>query len=172
MGRLKRIKRTFCIWIINSFLSGTHFFELKRLLLRAAGIPCGVGSKVVGPVYLGNVARVRIGSNVWVGTRFAVYGNGSVTLGDDIDIAPEVAFLTGSHEMVEGPLHTHTHRAGKGVSFHIEVGNGTWIGARSTIMGNTTIGDGCVIAVGAVVNRTVGTNMVVGGVPARSVRKV
>ena len=113
MGRLKRIKRAFCIWIINSFLSGTHFFELKRLLIRAAGIPCGVGSKVVGPVYLGNVARVRIGSNVWVGTRFAVYGNGSVTLGD-----------------------------------------------------------GCVIAVGAVVNRTVGTNKVVGGVPARSVRKV
>lgn len=162
MGRLRRIKRAFCIWIINSFLCGTHLFTCKRRLLMRAGIPCGENTCVVGPLYMGNISNVSFGNNVWVGRGFKVYGNGNVKIGCTIDIAPDVAFVTGSHEIGD-----HTHRAGKGISYSIQVENGCWIGARATIMGNTTIKEGSIIAAGAVVNQTVGPNAIYGGCQRR-----
>ena len=167
MGRLHRAKRAFCIWIINSFLCGTHFFVWKRRLLLLAGIPCGDNTCLVGPLYLGNVSNVSIGNNVWVGRDFKVYGNGKVVIGNNIDIAPDVSFVTGSHE-----IGNSTHRAGKGISYSIQVDDGCWLGARATIMGNTTIKEGSIIAAGAVVNQPVGPDAIYGGVPAKEIRRL
>ena len=57
-----------------------------------------------------------------------------------------------------------------GESYKIAVGNGTWIGGRSTILGNTTIGDGCVVAACACVVGDVEKNVLTGGVPAKKIR--
>ena len=70
-----------------------------------------------------------------------INGNGNVTIGDNCDIAPEVTFQTGGHEIGDA-----SRRAGKEIICSQRVGNGVWIGGRSTIVGNTTIGDSCVIA--------------------------
>lgn len=53
------------------------------------------------------------------------------------------------------------------VELPVEIGNDVWIGARSMIMGGIEIGDGAVIAAGAVVTKDVPSYAVVGGVPAR-----
>lgn len=153
--------------MINSFLSGTHFYSIKRKLLNAIGIHCGQKTCVVGPLFLGNVSQVSFGDGVWVGRDFKVYGNGSVLIGNNIDIAPDVAFLTGSHKISDS-----FRRAGDGLSFQISVEDGCWIGARSTILGNTTIREGCVIAAGAIVNHSTNTNAIYGGVPAKIIRRL
>jgi maltose O-acetyltransferase len=46
------------------------------------------------------------------------------------------------------------------------VGNGCWVGAKSVILGGVTIGDGAIIAAGAVVTRDVPAHTLVAGVPA------
>ena len=51
------------------------------------------------------------------------------------------------------------------------IGNDVWIGARAMIMGGVTIGDGAIIAAGAVVTKNVDAYTIVGGVPARPIRK-
>ena len=167
MSRFKRIKRACTIYLINSFLSGTHFYTIKRKLLNTIGIHCGKETRVVGPLFLGNVSQVSFGDGVWVGREFKVYGNGSVTIGNNIDIAPDVAFVTGSHEISDS-----SRRAGDGLSYHISVEDGCWIGTRSTILGNTTVKGGCIIAAGAIVNRSTDANSIYGGVPARLIRKL
>lgn len=131
MSKLGRIKRAVFIGIINKFMCGTHFFTTKRRLLNAAGISTGAGTKIVGPIYLGNVSEVSFGNCVWVGMNFAVYGNGRVDIRDNIDIAPDVSFATGSHEV----SNSSKRRAGKGIAYQIIVGSGSWIGTRSTIVG-------------------------------------
>lgn len=165
---LKRIKRMLCIWIINSFLCGTHFFKLKRKLLNLAAVPTGRGTNVVGPIYLGNVADVSFGDNVWVGMDFRVYGNGAVHIGNNIDIAPEVAFLTGSHELELNP--EKKRRAGKGINYRITVEDGCWIGARVTIVGNTTLGSKCVVGACSLVNHSLEPDTVYAGTPAKAIR--
>ena len=57
------------------------------------------------------------------------------------------------------------------INERVTIGNDVWIGARSSIMGGITIGDGAVVALGAVVTKDVEPYTVVGGVPAKPIRK-
>ena len=49
----------------------------------------------------------------------------------------------------------------------IHIGRSVWIGVNVTICGRVSIGDGAIIAAGAVVTKNVCENMIVGGVPAK-----
>ena len=53
----------------------------------------------------------------------------------------------------------------------VTIGNDCWIGHGAIILPSVTVGDGAVIAAGAVVSRNVAPYTVVGGVPARQIRK-
>ena len=54
----------------------------------------------------------------------------------------------------------------------IHVGNQVWIGANAVVTKGVTIGDNSIVAAGAVVNRDVPANTIVGGVPAKVIRKI
>lgn len=165
MTRLKRIKRRVLIKLVNTFFSGTRtcFFPVKRYLLREAGFEIGDGTNIVGPVEInGNLV---IGKNCWIGKNLKVNGNGTVIICDNCDVAPEVTFQTGGHQIGE-----ECRRAGKGENYTQLVGSGTWIGGRATVLGNTQIGSGCVIAGCACVVKDVPANTLVGGVPANIIR--
>ena len=66
-----------------------------------------------------------------------MHGNGTVVIGNNCDIAPDVTFLTGGHQIGNAE-----RRAGAGETYQITVGSGVWIGARATILLNTVIGGG------------------------------
>jgi len=53
----------------------------------------------------------------------------------------------------------------------VVIGNDCWIGHGAIILPSVTVGDGAVIAAGAVVSRNVAPYSIVGGVPARPIRK-
>lgn len=161
----KTLKRYTSMFLVNRILVGTRFFSAKRSLLRSAGNQIGENTKVVGPLY--NTGKLCIGNNCWIGKNLTVHGNGTVRIGDNCDIAPDVTFLTGGHRVGSAE-----HRAGLGETYHIAVGNGAWIGARATVTMNTAIGDGAVIAACACVIRDVPDNTLVGGVPARMIKEL
>lgn len=62
-------------------------------------------------------------------------------------------------------------KAGYQQSKPIVIGNNVWIGMRAIILKGVTIGDGAIVAAGAVVTKDVPPNTVVGGVPARVIRE-
>ena len=155
------------LFMVNKVYVGTkpRYFEKKRRLLNSIGFSIGEGTRVVGPVEC--TGTLEIGENCWVGKNLNVNGNGSVVIGDNCDIAPEVTFQTGGHEIGDS-----SRRAGKGIVCSQRVGNGVWIGGRSTIVGNTTIGNSSVIAACACVVHDVEDNVLVGGVPAKIIRRL
>lgn len=160
--------KKFTMYRVNVLLSGTkaeNFEKKRKLLNRLEYFDIGEGTKIVGPIEC--FGDLRVGRDCWIGKNFRVNGNGSVTIGDCCDIGPEVIFQTGGHEI--GDEH---RRAGKGTKFHQSVGSGTWIGGRSTIINDTTIGKGCVIAGCACVTRDIPDNTLAGGVPARKLRNL
>ena len=156
-------KRTVCYFLVNKIFVGTRFFSIKRSLLRSAGVAVGIGTKIVGPIV--NTGELQIGDNCWIGKNLFVNGNGQVTIGNNCDVAPEVTFQTGGHLIGDA-----NRRAGKGQIFCQSVGDGVWIGGRSTVLNNTHIGDGCVVAGCACVIKDVPANSLVGGVPAKVIR--
>ncbi len=163
--KLKTVKRIFVTFTVNHLLSGVKFFNAKRKLLRSIGIEIGENTKIVGPIY--NSASLHIGDNCWIGKNLILNGNGAVYIGNNCDIAPEVTFLTGGHEIGD-----ETRRAGKGQKYTIHVGDGTWIGARSTLLGDISVGKSCMIAACACVTRDIEDNTLCGGVPAKMIRKL
>ena len=162
MARLRRLHRRFLLHILNTFFRGTHFFALKRRLLRAAGIPCGDGTRVVGPLRMDPAAELSVGAGVWISADLTVFGSGSVRIGDRVNIGPQVMFISSSHEMNDSP----DRRAGRGIAWHITVEDGSWIGARATLQGDVTVGRGAVIGACALVNKSLGDNVLCVGVPA------
>lgn len=162
---LKGIRRRVNLFLVNIIFAGTACFSLKRKLLNKIGFEIGEGTKVVGPIFCSG--KLIVGKNCWVGKNLFVNGNGSVTIGDNCDIAPEVAFQTGGHLIGDSE-----RRAGEGVTSHITVGNGTWIGARSTMVNSINVGNSCVVAACACVVKDVPDNSLVGGVPAKIIKEL
>lgn len=164
---LMGIRRKWTMFCVNYLFQGTNdrYWERKRKLLNAIGHEIGEGTKVVGPVRL--YGKLHTGKNVWLGTNFTIHGLGNVYLGSNCDIAPDVTCLTGSHE-----IGTHERRAGQGVTQDIVIGDGCWICARSTLVGSCHVGNGSIIAAGAVVNAEIDSNSIAGGIPAKVIRKL
>ncbi len=139
-------------------------FGLKRLFFRWAGLNVADEVKINGHTWFYGRGKVIIGENTWIGPRCRFYTDASVTIsiGNNCDIAPEVAFMTGSHE-----LGKQSRRAGKGYCKPIVVQGGCWIGTRVTILGGITIGAGSVIGAGALVTKDIPANSLAVGVPAQ-----
>ena len=162
-GTYKRFG-TFLINHVFVGMGGTAS-RIKCAILRSMGHRIGTGTTIVSPVYF--IAQADIGDNCWINRGFTTHGNGIVRIGNNCDIAPDVSFLTGGHA-----IGGSDRRAGPGEIYEITVGNGCWIGSRVTILGNTTVGDGCVIASCACVARDIPANTLAGGVPAKIIRRL
>lgn len=151
------------IHAIVRVLPESHCFRLKAYLYGVVG---GLAIDATARVYSSVLFRtfpIVIGARTHVGPYCLFTGaNGHmIQIGSDCDIAPQVTFLTGTHEVGSA-----ARRAGRGLGQPIHVGSGTWIGARSTILPGVTIGSGCVIAAGSVVIDAVPPNSLAAGVPA------
>lgn len=120
----------------------------------------------------------ELGRNSYIGKRGKlVYAE----VGTYCSIAADVCVGMGKHDLTKlstSPLFTekkngtgHSWTDQRPFSFEkVLVGNDVWIGERAMIMGGLTIGDGAVIAAGAVVTKDVPPYAVVGGVPAKVIK--
>ena len=54
----------------------------------------------------------------------------------------------------------------------MRIGNNVWIGRDAFIVPGVTVGDNAIVGAGAIVNRDVPEDVVVGGVPARVLKKL
>ncbi len=152
-----------------SFLPPTRLFKLKEIVLNVLGFKISSGAKITGAIKFYGRGKISIGSNSWIGIgcKFYVDDGYEVFIGEQCDVAPDVVFHTGSHQ--QGSF---TRRAGIGFSDSIEVGSGSWIGIRSTILAGAIFKPGTIIAAGAIVRTgNYNGNTLLAGVPAREKKK-
>lgn len=100
-------------------------------------------------------------------SKFYTSYTGTVTIGRNVYIGPDVKFVCFTHE-----IGNSGKRAGNTLCGNIIVGDGTWIGCNCTILPDVTIGRGCVIGAGALVNKDCKDNCIYAGVPARKIRNL
>lgn len=90
---------------------------------------------------------------------------GEVHLGNDVMMAPECCFYTVNHEVSRCDI--PMREQGDAEAEPIYVGDDVWFGRRAMVMPGVRIGDGCIIAAGAVVTKDIPSFSIAGGVPAR-----
>lgn len=112
-------------------------------------------------------AHIRIGARTTIGFYTFLYASNAIEIGADCMIAPFVYIVDSDHGIRAGiPMNRQPNSARP-----IRIGNDVWIGAHTIVLAGVTIGDGAVIAAGAVVREDVAPDTIVGGVPARILGK-
>ena len=135
---------------------------------RVLGMRIGAGSALLMDLYIYVRGRARTGrSGITIGRMTIINqqccldGRGGLAIGNYVSISPGVWILTDRHDM-------HDPRF-REVLAPVTVGDHVWIGSRALILPGVTLGEGAVVAAGAVVTGDVEPYTVVGGVPARPI---
>ena len=108
--------------------------------------------------------RVVLGRSVRIGPNCVLGGMAGITMGDHVRLSEGACVETGGLD-IGGPL-PYSH-----VAKPIVLGNGVWLGYRSTVLAGVTVGDGSVVGAGAVVTKDVPPNSIAVGCPAKSFPK-
>ena len=111
--------------------------------------------------------ELSIGNNSGIGIKCELYGK--ITIGNDVLMGPEVIIYTQNH--CTRDKNKSIISQGYDDMKPVSIGNDVWIGRRVMIMPGCKIGNGCVIAAGAVVTKNMPDYTIVGGVPARVLKK-
>lgn len=114
-------------------------------------------------------AYIRIGANSLIGEFNVLRGQGGITIGDRVYTAPMVQMLAVNH-VFDDPTRPMVEQGITAEGIVIE--DDVWIGAGAIITDGVRICKGAVVAAGAVVTEDVAPYTVVGGTPARLLRRV
>lgn len=139
--------------------------EIRTLLGELFGRPVPDTLRVFPPFYSDFGKNIHVGENVFINACCHFQDHGGVTLGDGCQIGHNVVFATLNHGL---------EPADRGMTYPapIVLGRNVWVGSNATILQGVTIGDNAVVAAGAVVSRDVPANTIVGGVPARIIKRI
>lgn len=147
--------------------TGNH---IRPAILRLAGFSIGpgtiifdtpeiVGRKIYSQLLIGESCKISLGCIFDLSAK--------IIINDHVNIGPQTMIITGSHA-----IGNSANRLGDIYAADVEIGQGVWIGARCTILPGVKIGDGAVIAAGALIKEDVPSNSIVGGVPAKVIRLI
>jgi galactoside O-acetyltransferase len=121
-------------------------------------------------IHAHNNGRIKIGNRLGMNTNSTIGAadGGEIIIGSDVMIAQNVVIRASDHEFkdVNTPISQQGHRGGT-----IIIGDDCWIAANVIITANVKIGNHSIVSAGAVVTKDIDPYSIVGGVPAKFIRK-
>lgn len=127
----------------------------------------GAGGEIRPPFHCDYGTQIRIGERFFANFGLVVLDVVAVTIGDDVQIGPNVQLLTATHPLEPGP------RRDKWESGRpITIGDNVWLGGGVIVCPGVTIGDDTVVAAGSVVTRDLPAGVLAAGSPARVIRSL
>lgn len=162
-----RIARNMLAWMVNFPVISQLIDRNRWRLLRGMGIRVSE-SFIRRPFsFYGPAQSITIGHSCFINADLwiEVGKNGPIKIGNFCAIGPSVRILSTGHRLDFDERHDVIARP-------IVIEDKCWLGAGAIILGNVTIGEGSVVAAGAVVNRNVESYTLVGGVPARLIKRL
>ena len=111
--------------------------------------------------------NIHLGDNFYSNFNLVILDVCEVRIGKNCMIAPQVSICTATH-----PLDAATRNSGVELGKSIHIGDNVWIGAHAVINPGVTLGNNVVVAAGAVVTESFENNVVIAGVPAKTLRRL
>lgn len=139
--------------------------EVRELLSELFGYQVPTSLRVFPPFYTDYGKNIIVGEGVFINACCHFQDHGGVTIGDGCQIGHNVVFATLNHEL-------KPERRKNTCPAPIVLDKNIWVGSNATILSGVTIGDNAVVAAGAVVNKDVAPNTIVGGVPAKFIKHI
>ena len=111
--------------------------------------------------------NIEFGENFYVNHNCIILDVTVVNIGDNVLLAPNVQIYTSNH-----PLNPKQRNKGLEYGSPVNIGDNVWIGGGSIICPGVSIGNNSVIGAGSVVTKNVPNNVMVGGNPAKVIKKI
>ncbi|MBU0974610.1 acyltransferase [Patescibacteria group bacterium] len=141
---------------------------IRKFFYRLSGMKIAHGSTIHMMARIYDPRHIIIGEDTIVGERATLDGRkqlpnsgGGLQIGDHTDIASEVMIWTSQHD-----IHDPNFKA---IEKKVTIGDYVFIGPRSIILPGVNIGNGAIIAAGAVVTKNVEPFAIVAGTPAQKI---
>ena len=137
--------------------------EIRELFSQLTGTEVDETFCLFPPFYTDCGKNLTIGKHVFLNSGCKFQDQGGIAIGDDTLIGHNVVLATLNHGFEPA-------RRKDLLPAPIVIGRKVWIGSNATVLPGVTIGDHSIVAAGAVVNRDVPPDVIVGGVPAKVIK--
>lgn len=139
--------------------------KLREMMSRLIGKRVDDTFRLFPPFYTDFGKNITIGKNVFINSGCHFQDQGGIVIGDGALIGHNVVLATINHAFVPSENRRNYYAP-------IKIGNNVWIGSNATVLPGVTIAEWSVVAAGAVVSKDVPPYTVVGGVPAKVLKKI
>lgn len=150
-------------WFTNSFLYNFPSKRFRNYMLRKMGMTFEGDARIYAGFHIRNPKGIVLGKGVSIGPKVLLDGRNGLTIEEGAVIGYGAIIWTLNHD------YNDIHFCGKGAP--VTIGRRAWICSNSIILPGITIGEGAVVASGAVVTHDVEPYTIVGGIPAKVIGK-
>src|SRR4051812_33413281 len=138
--------------------------EVRDWFSRLTGVTVDPSFWMLPPFYTDFGKNIRVGKDVFINHGCEFMDRGGITLEDKVLIGPKVNLVTINHP-VEPSRRRSTFCA------PILIKRNAWVGVGASVMPGVTIGKNSIVAANAVVTKDVAANTIVGGIPAKLIKR-
>lgn len=139
--------------------------EIVSLMTELTGRKVDDSFGLFPPFYTDCGKNIKFGKRVFINSGCKFQDQGGITIGDDALIGHNCVIATLNHSF-------EPERRADMIPAPVKICDKVWIGANVTILQGVTIGEGAVVAAGAVVTKDVEPRTVVGGIPAKLIKRI
>ena len=135
--------------------------RVRNACYRAAGMTLPESSSIHWRAEFYAPELIVVGKHVIVGDTAFLDGRSGLTIGDNVNVGSHVSIYTREHD-VNSPTFAETGGP-------VVIGDRAWVSSHSVVLPGVTIGEGAVVAAGAIVTKDVEPYTIVGGNPAKQI---
>lgn len=157
------------LWNCSANHSQILFVGLRYIILKARIKSCGDNVKIGTNVQILGWDKLSIGSNVSIHSNCYIDANGEIEIGDNVSVAHNSTILSTNHDWTDITIPIKYNPV---VFASVSIFDDVWIGCGCRILAGVHIQNRAIIAAGAVVNKDVDSNVIVGGIPAKIIKKI
>lgn len=149
----------FKLFLLHCISLHVPIWGIRKIAIVLFGAEVGRGTTIHMGAKFFDPSGVAVGEDTIIGDRIFLDGRAKLTIGSHVDIASEVMIYNSEHDMSASDFHA--------IVAPVVIHDYVFIGPRAIILPGVTIGEGAVVAAGAVVTKDVPSFAFVGGVPAK-----
>jgi len=152
------------VYVLLFRFSPRPFHGWRAFLLRRFGAQIGVGCHIYSAVKIWAPWNLVCQAGACIADGAEIYNPARVILGEGAIVSQGAYLCAASHDYQDPAFPV--------IEASIQIGNKTWVAARSIVLLGVKVGDGCVVGAGSVVTRSMPPNTLCAGNPAKVIRPI